>query len=86
MNNNITEDEKYRIFYINGGKFFVSVVENGRLRQAITKHHKDFKTLCLWFTETEALKFIKENRNNLESWYLVDNQGVQKEITWQNKL
>lgn len=78
--------DKYRIFYINGDKFFVSVVENGRLRQAITKHHKDFKASCLWFTGVEALKFIKENRHNLESWYLVDAQGVQEEITWRNKL
>ena len=85
MNNNIQED-KYRIFYINDGKFFVSVVENGKLRQSITKYHKEFKTLCLWFTEKEALKFIKENRHHLESWYLVDISGVQKEITWKDKL
>jgi len=83
--NNITKN-LYRIFYINNGKFFVSIVEKGKLRQAITKYHKDFKTLCKWFTKEDALTFIKNNRHHLESWYLVDNKGVQTEITWKDKL
>jgi hypothetical protein len=68
---------KYRIFYINHGKFFLSVVDGVRQRQAITKHHKEFNKLCLWFSFDECVKIIKHNRTFPEVWGVVDETGKQ---------
>lgn len=71
------EENSYRIFYINKGKFFLSIIENGTVRQAITKHHKTFMQDCVWFTFDEAQKIIKNNRHMLETWGIVDKKGKQ---------
>lgn len=71
---------KYRVFYIKKGKFFISKIENGKTRQAITKNNPTFKRDCLWFTFDECIKFIKENRSMLEVWGVVDENGKQSVV------
>jgi hypothetical protein len=77
----MNEEEKlYRVFYINNGKFFLSIVEGLSVRQAITKHHESFKKDCLWVTFDVAIKLIKHNRHFPTVWGIVDKDGKEKTV------
>lgn len=72
------EEKLYRVFYINHGKFFISIIEDGdRVRQAVTKHHEKFNELCIWVTFEKAQRIIKRNRCFPEVWGIVDTEGKQ---------
>ena len=74
----MTKELLYRVFYVNGGKFFISVVDGYSVREAITKDHENFKDKCLWFTFNKAQKIIKKNKTLHRTWGVVDENGKQK--------